>query len=157
MKYPCLPVGYTRGQSTTPKHPLEGKWPFPLEGVQNIWTRSSGKYDTPHGRTECLAAHTLEAEVIFHNPPEGNKPLPLEGVQNFGTRSSGKHETHRTDVQSVRPRTLWRPTADPKTLWRVRNRIVWRVPKKRRPYSAVKSTATIPTSSGFGRRTATVY
>ena len=35
---------HTRGQSATLKHPLEGHKSFPLEGVKNYGTRSSGKY-----------------------------------------------------------------------------------------------------------------
>ena len=62
--------------------------------------------NTPHRRTECLAAHALEADAIFVNPLEGTESFPLEGVHNLAARSCGKYEAHRTDVQSVRPHTL---------------------------------------------------
>ena len=101
-------LGTTRGQSATPKHHLKGNISFPLEGVQFFGTRSFGRYEKHHTGAQCLAAHTLKADVIFQNPLEGMKPFPLEGVQNFETRSSGKHEAHHTDVQNVRPCTLWR-------------------------------------------------
>ena len=63
------------------EHPLEGHKSFPLEGAKNSGKLSCGNSDTLHQRTECSAAHALEANAIYKNPREGMTSFPVEGVQ----------------------------------------------------------------------------